>query len=42
MRRSLYSQHGIRLSHLSVMSVDFAYAGGGFRKFFELGEYKLF
>jgi hypothetical protein len=30
------------LTHLSVMSADFAYAGGGFRKFFESHGYKLF
>ena len=31
-----------RLTHLSVMSADFAYAGGGFRKFFESHGHKLF
>lgn len=30
------------LTHLSVMSADFAYAGGGFRKFFESHGCKLF
>jgi hypothetical protein len=30
------------LTHLSVMSADFAYAGGGFRKFFESHGHKLF
>ena len=31
-----------RLTHLSVISANFAYAGGGFRKFFESHGYKLF